>query len=205
VSPGATFERVYLGLKQKVLSGAFPPGAQLEPTLLSESLVASITPVRDALHRLVGERLVQTPRNDGFRIPILTEAGLRDLYRWNLRLLLLSLRGAQGATWDGPVLGADDCAGEEGEIAQTGRLFLRIAWLARSHELFATIAGLNDRLHAVRLRERELIGETARELVALETAFAAADTGELRTLLGSYHRRREKLVPLLLERIQPFV
>jgi DNA-binding GntR family transcriptional regulator len=91
VSPGPTFDRVYLALKEQLISGRFAPGDHLEPTTIGEELNASITPVRDALHRLVGERMVEAPRNDGFRVPAPTEAELRDLYGWNCRLLELAL------------------------------------------------------------------------------------------------------------------
>ena len=67
MSPGPIFERVYLALKAQVTSGAFAPGDRLEPAALGEALNASITPVRDALHRLVGERIVEAPRNEGNR------------------------------------------------------------------------------------------------------------------------------------------
>ena len=67
------------------------PGDRLEPALLSEELNASVTPVRDALHRLTGERLVEAPRHEGFRTPMMTETPLRQLYSWHLDLLLLAL------------------------------------------------------------------------------------------------------------------
>ena len=101
MSPGPTFDRVYLALKEQVAAGSFAPGDHLEPAVIGEDLNASITPVRDALHRLVGERIVEAPRNDGFRVPAPTEAELRDLYGWNRDLLDLALRkrspGAGGA------------------------------------------------------------------------------------------------------------
>src|SRR5690349_3688178 len=89
-SPG-TFERVYAAIKQRLREGVYRPGERLEPALLAEELNASVTPVRDALHRLTGERLVETPRHEGFRVPMMTEPLLRFLYGWHLALLLLAV------------------------------------------------------------------------------------------------------------------
>ena len=106
--PGATFERVHASLRARLHAGRFVLGEQLEPQHLADELNASITPVRDALHRLVGERLVEVAPAGGFRIPILTEVGLRHLYDWNRRLLLLALADApRSAIAPGPAGQAD--------------------------------------------------------------------------------------------------
>jgi len=60
--PGATFERVHAGLRARLHAGRFVLGEPLEPQHLADELNASITPVRDALQRLVGERLVGRDR-----------------------------------------------------------------------------------------------------------------------------------------------
>jgi DNA-binding GntR family transcriptional regulator len=83
MSPGVTFERVYPALKRQLREGVRVPGTPIEPAIIGNELGASITPVRDALHRLVGERLVEAPQHNGFRVPRPTEAELRDLYAWN--------------------------------------------------------------------------------------------------------------------------
>src|SRR3954447_19738705 len=91
MTPPGTFDRVYAAIKQRLREGVYRPGTRLEPALLSDELNASVTPVRDALHRLTGERLVEAPRHEGFRAPLLTEARLRHLYAWHHDLLLLAI------------------------------------------------------------------------------------------------------------------
>jgi hypothetical protein len=200
MSPGATFERVYLDLRRQIVSGAFPPGTQLEPAGLAEGLVASITPVRDALHRLVGERLVHTPRNDGFRMPIYTEASIRDLYAWNLALLQLGLAAGGRADPSRSQAGEGD---EDDDLAgRTARLFVAIARLSGSHEHEAAARRVNDRLMAIRLKETRLF-DVAAEIGAIEAALDTFDLKRLRRLLGAYHRVRMKQVGNLLERLQP--
>jgi DNA-binding GntR family transcriptional regulator len=94
--PG-TFERVYAAIKRQLREGVFRPGDRLEPAVLSEQLNASVTPVRDALHRLTGERLVDAPRHEGFRTPMLTETTLRHLYAWHRDLVLLAMLNRRDA------------------------------------------------------------------------------------------------------------
>lgn len=201
MSPGATFERVYLALKQTILSGTFPPGTQLEPAALAERFVASITPVRDALHRLVGERLVHTPRNDGFRIPIYTEASLRDLYGWNLRLLQLATHGPAVTTSADPTpLSQSEAAFDPAR--ETAFIFSLVARLAASAELAAAVSMNNDRLHVVREREASVLPAES-ELEELSAALDALDLPLLRRLIAVYHRRRIASVPRLLEQLQP--
>lgn len=92
MSPGATFERVYNELKRMLAEGELPPGSPIEPALIGRQLASSITPVRDALHRLTGERLVEAPSHNGFRVPLPSEAALRDLYNWNGLVLGLAAK-----------------------------------------------------------------------------------------------------------------
>jgi len=180
------FERVYAALKQRLREGALAPGARLDPTDLSSALVASITPVRDALHRLAGEQLVAT-RQDGFQVPAPTEPDLRDLYAWNQQLLLLALRGARysplGRT------GPPDPELHSAEVAEIS--FRMIAQSSGNREQANAIEALNDRLHAVRRAELRALPHIDEELADL----AAADLPALRTGLGRYHRRRIAAVP----------
>jgi DNA-binding transcriptional MocR family regulator len=199
VSPGATFERVYLALKEQLGSGRFRPGAHLEPAALSDELSVSVTPVRDALHRLLGERLIAAPRGEGFRVPLLTEAALRDLYAWNGQLLTLSLRVPQLGQ------GVIASTAEPGLVPRTEALFSRIAARSASGELFAAVSGANDRLRAVRKAEERLLPGLGDELQALEEAFATCQLAQLRMQLGRYHRRRDRATPRILATLHPLI
>ena len=191
MSPGPIFDRVYLALKAELMSGRFAPGDPLEPAALSTELAASITPVRDALHRLVGERMIETPRHDGFRLPAPTEAELRDLYGWNARLVGLAITGRDrrfpGSSEDGQL--------QEGEAPVLFRLIARRTGSAQHDR---AVANLNDRLAALRLAERRLFPDHSAELAALWASWSAGDLAALRVGLGAYHRRRQRHVgPLI--------
>ncbi len=183
MSPGATFERVYGAIKQMLLEGELLPGAPIEPAGIGREIAASITPVRDALHRLTGERLVEAPNHNGFRVPLLSEAALRDLYQWNGRVLGLAARQVQPASGT-----RTQHSGSVEEITAT--LFLHVAQAAESAELVATVRSLNDRLTIVRRAEVATLPAIAEEIAGLESAIAAGDRIALTGTLTRYHRRR---------------
>lgn len=179
------FDRVYGGLKQMLRDGRRSPGARLDPAALAEELAASITPVRDALYRLTGERMVDAA-GEGFQVPLLTEPDLRDLYAWNLQLLLAAPRLV-----DLPVPQTEETP--TSTVAERAEaLFAGMARLSGNCEQLAAVTALNDRLHAVRIGEEIWFGDCDEELAAL------AQAENRRVLLGRYHRRRIAAVPDLL-------
>jgi DNA-binding GntR family transcriptional regulator len=66
-------------LRSDILAGRWAPGAKLQLTALSEHYQTSSTVVREALTRLVGERLVQLRPNRGFFVPPISLAELEDI------------------------------------------------------------------------------------------------------------------------------
>src|SRR3546814_16408467 len=82
MNAGSTMERVYLDLKARIVGGAYQPGTRLDPFHLAKRLAASQTPVREALNRLSGERIVDSWHQEGFRQPIFAVSVICDLYLW---------------------------------------------------------------------------------------------------------------------------
>lgn len=189
MSPGATFERVYRALKEQVGTARYAAGQSLEPAALSHDLNASITPVRDALHRLVGEGLVEAPRGDGFRVPAVTEVGLRHLYRWNGALLDLAVRSRHANRLPEP-----ERSGAVNPVEATEMLFLAIAAWTANPEHSAAVARLNDRLRPIRWTEAALMSGLDDELDAIADRVRGATPPLLRRSLSAYHRRRDRLV-----------
>lgn len=66
-------------LRRDILAGRWSPGAKLQLTALSEHYQTSSTVVREALTRLVGERLVQLRPNRGFFVPPISLAEIQDI------------------------------------------------------------------------------------------------------------------------------
>ena len=202
MSPPGTFERVYSAIKDQLRKGTFRPGERLEPAVFSDQLSASITPIRDALHRLTGERLVEAPRHEGFRVPLVTESMLRHLYTWHLDLLLLATARRH---W-GPI------NVEKGEDASThsppnpldqqNALFLRLVEASGNPEHRFALRVLIEQMEPYQRFEDELLDAVQAETEAISAAISAGDRTALRKSLMAYHRRRARLVPELIARTQ---
>ena len=193
MTPPGTFDRVYAAIKERLRGGAYRPGARLEPAVLSDELNASVTPVRDALHRLTGERLVEAPRHEGFRAPMMTETLLRQLYAWHLDLLLLAVMRHRGAfpAADAPVL-----AGAVHE--RQNALFLSLTRAVGNTEHLATLEALTERLQPVQRLEAMFLDQVEVETDEILRALRSQDRRGLRKSLVQYHRRRGRIVPELL-------
>lgn len=196
MSAAGTMARVYQTLKARVLAGEFAPGERIDPARLSAELAASATPIRDALHRLAGERLVENWQHEGFRQPIVTEAGLRDLYAWSDELVRIVLRAAERRP---AIVSSYAASAEHGAPAIA--LFDWLASLSTNHEHRAAMASLNDRSHALRLAEARLLDPV--NPAPPVAAIAAGAFGEARRWFASYHASRQRQVKALATSFRP--
>jgi DNA-binding GntR family transcriptional regulator len=187
VNSGQTADRVYEALKQRVCNRGFRPGARLDPAHLSSELVSSVTPVRDALNRLTGERLVETRASDGFHLPQIDAPMLQDLYDWSIETLALAMR-----RWPERIEVREHPPGAS-SAARARALFGEIGRLSANAEHGAAIASVSDRLNAARICEPLVFDDCPDELARIATALAADRRSELRTALATYHRRRRRI------------
>jgi DNA-binding GntR family transcriptional regulator len=194
MQPG-TFERVYAAIKERLRRGDYRPGDRLEPAMLSQELNASVTPIRDALHRLTGERLVEAPRHDGFRAPLVTESMLRHLYAWHLDILLLAIarRSAERE------IEVDHINAPE--LERLNLMFANLAAASGNPKHAAALKNLTQRLGPYRQFEREFLDAIEGETEQIAASIQARDLKALRKALVRYHRRRDRIVPQLLARL----
>ncbi len=191
-------ERVYLELKARIMAGDFAPGERLDPARLAENLAASTTPVRDALHRLTGERLIESWQHEGFRQPIITDADLRDLYAWAEATLLMALRAPNL-----PPAVLDSTPELEFYADRVDRLFHAIAALSTNRELRYAIINLCDRSRIARAIEIEVDPDLATDLSSMEGNYRQAQWATLRTSISRFHRGRRISVGRIASRLRP--
>lgn len=197
MSAPSTFERVYLGIKAWLVSGQFHPGDRLEPSHLSEELNSSVTPVRDALHRLTGERLVEATKSEGFRVPLATEIMLRHLYAWHRDLLLLAI----AARTSDSLSEIQPAPEKPVRIAAEQAMFIALAEATGNFEHAHALRSLLERLEPFQRLEDELLDQLEEETSAIALAVETGDRRSLRALLIRYHRRRSRIVPELVAMI----
>jgi DNA-binding GntR family transcriptional regulator len=188
MSPGATMERVYLDLKARILSGAYPPGTRLEAAQLSRTLASSATPVRDALYRLSGERIIESWHQEGFRQPLLGEADLVDLYGWAGALLSMALKGRSPRP-DLPG-GLIELAAHDSYPEAIESLFRTIATGSSNGELRAAIVNMVERSMTIRSLEVRVDADAGEALKAMAEDYRFGRWSALRSKITRFHRRR---------------
>lgn len=196
MSPGQTTDRVYDLLKRQIMTGERRPGEHLDPARLAADLNASTTPVRDALHQLYAERMVESWPREGFKVPTPTESGLRDLYAWNGDLLVILLRGKSLDPKNGGALSADPAPAEGARS-----VFAAMAAAFGNGEHRHAIGEASDRLHLARLAEKEVFSGITEELSVITSAWSLGRLPDLRGALIRYHRRRQRSVSAIVVRM----
>ncbi|MGQ3138381.1 MAG: GntR family transcriptional regulator [Sphingopyxis solisilvae] len=184
MSPAHVFEPTYEAIKRRLMTGAWPTGARIEAARVADELGVSLTPVRDSLFRLDGERMVDFTPGEGFHVHHLAETEFRDLLELHLILLLAAIATA-------PNGGVAPVSEEQSYPDRIADLFLAIAERSSNVEIVASIAAIGDRLRFSRHFDAAILGDVEAEYERLEAAVADAEPqGEVRNLLLGYHERR---------------
>ena len=201
MSPGATMERVYRELKARAMQGEFAPGERLDPSVLARELGASATPVRDALHRLSGERIIDSWHQEGFRQPILAEADLHDLHAWAAALLTLALAPQlPDPALPDPGRGEDRDSDYAGEVA---RLFRAIVWLSDKRDLRFAVSNLVERSHVFRAAELRVDPGCRAAIAAMDEDYRFRRWSALRAKITRFHHRRVALAGRVVAEMRP--
>ena len=183
---------LYDQVRAAVLDGRYAPGERIDPAAVAEQFRTSPTPVRFALYRLVGEGTLVDHARDGFHVPLTTEVGLRDLYDWMQRLLVMACSTTNARTRK--VVATSDTPDDGDIVMQTRTLFEAIASAAGHSCLYYTVLHTNDRLTPIRRVKHRLFPNAAAELAALTELWRQRRLKALRLALIEYHERRKQLV-----------
>lgn len=179
---GQVRERVYREIKRKLIEGELALDQHLDLRLLCDVFEASPTPVKEALVRLTGERLV-TAKEKGFQVARWTTTQLGALYEWRLKLVLMSL----DSTSIRPVPAPTD---SRGNYASRVRQLLEALEAEAGDEHHHAARNADDRLSYARFVEPELWYDTDDELVKIEAAMQISEVAVRVEVLRGYFTRR---------------
>jgi DNA-binding GntR family transcriptional regulator len=73
-------DQIYQKIKEEVLSNTFVPGTKINPKTISDDYKISVTPVKQALNRLVSEGLVESIPRRGMIVKQLSTKNLKDSF-----------------------------------------------------------------------------------------------------------------------------
>ncbi|EKE71673.1 DNA-binding transcriptional regulator CsiR [Gallaecimonas xiamenensis 3-C-1] len=171
---GNLADAAYGRLKRDITEGHFTPGDKLLMSSLKARYEIGAGPMREALSRLVAERLVTAESQKGFRVAPMSVAQLQDLYyaRAQLEALVTELAVQKGGdNWEAGIIAAAHTLSRVTQV-QSAEEMLSV-WDSR-HKAFhnAIAAGCgSDKLMELRSTMLDQV-ERYRQLWLRETVFS---------------------------------
>jgi DNA-binding GntR family transcriptional regulator len=191
--------QIRVRIREKILSGAYPPGSQLLQDSIAAEFGTSKIPVREALLQLRSEGLVDIFAHRGFQVRPLSQAEVAEVFR--LRLDIEPLAAAKGARSASAAdraaaeaaLGAlnaalaADALGDAGDLNSSFHLALIVPRANPvTSEVLYRLHTLSQRYVRLHLQGAGRTKRAAREHAAIYKAWAGADAEETRRLVRAH-------------------
>ena len=177
-------ERTYEYLKSSIFSGHFTPGERLTEEHLAEELGVSRTPVREALHRLEQDGLIEPLESLGFCIPRDSEKEMQDLFElrtvlegYTLRIICERITDEQVMVLEGIVVNADD--------ALKRKMIEEVFhWNTQFHDTLHSLVKDKHRFHSLMVNIRKYVLRYRKETLQYLGAAKRAIDGHRKILLA---------------------
>lgn len=150
-------EKTYEGLKSAIFSGRFIPGERLAEEHLAEELGVSRTPVREALHKLEQDGLIEPMGGRGFCIPRDSREEIEDLFEirtvlegYTLKLICERITDEQIAALEAVVDKADDAMRRK-------RIDEVFHWNTQFHDTLHNLVSDKRRFHSMIVNMRKYV------------------------------------------------
>ncbi len=210
---GTAMARSYRKLRELILTYEIKPNERVNEVELAKRIGVSRTPVREALNRLVVERLLQFEPSVGFYRPKISQQEIVDLYE--LRVILetegvrLATQRASDAEidelieyWNGTYRNRIAATRAE-TIANDETFHERLVGLSHNRELVEALRKLNARIHFIRWADPSGDGhhETSylQHLELLRVLRLHDEEKSIAVLRGIIAKRQEEIVEILKE------
>ena len=150
-------ERTYEHLKSVILSGRFRPGERLAEEHLAEELGVSRTPVREALHKLEQDGLIEPLESRGFCIPYDSLEEVEDLFDLRTVLEGYALRVICERITDEQLKRLEEMIGESDNALDRGRLDEVFQWNTQFHDTLHAMVAHKRRFHSLIVNMRKYV------------------------------------------------
>ena len=177
-------EKTYEYLKAGIFSGRFRPGERLAEEHLAEELGVSRTPVREALHKLEQDGLIEPLESRGFCIPRDSEKEIEDLFElrtvlegYTLKIICERIIDEQIAMLEGIVSKADDALRRK-KIEEVFR------WNTQFHDTLHSMVEDKHRFHGLIVNMRKYVLRYRKDTLQCLDAAKRAIEGHRQILLA---------------------
>lgn len=194
-------ETLYNRLKERAVNFQIRPGERINEVAVARELDASRTPLREALNRLVSERLVEFRPGQGFFCRELDAQTIFDLYQLRAVIETAAVRRACVRASDAGIVALKRTLLSGGlqtagltirEVTERDEAFhLGLARLSGNDEMADTLGRINERIRFVRWVDMaRRVGTTKGEHMAIMTALEARDADRAAAVLQTHIERR---------------
>lgn len=133
-------EKAYQYLKTHILSGKFSPGEKLNQETLAKQLKISRTPIREALHHLHSEGLIDLSDTVGFRVAYLSQEELEELFDLRASLEGYLVRFVSKFISDDDLINLTDLIKLSEQALKEGSVDLVFKYNTKFHEILYRVA-----------------------------------------------------------------
>jgi DNA-binding GntR family transcriptional regulator len=120
-----SYDESYLMLRQQILDGTLKPGMRLPQNEIAEQFGLSRVPLREAIRKLEGERLVVVVPRRGVTVPDLSDDDVRDLYIIRIQLEPMAFRRATESITDEQVAELHDMTEKLADLLDQPKKFFQ--------------------------------------------------------------------------------
>ncbi|MHB9096867.1 MAG: GntR family transcriptional regulator [Syntrophales bacterium] len=177
-------EKTYEHLKSSIFSGRFPSGERLTEEHLAEELGVSRTPVREALHKLEQDGLIEPLESRGFCIPRDSAQEIEDLFElrtvlegYTLKIICERITEEQIAMLEGIVNKADDAMKRK-------RIEEVFHWNTQFHDTLHSLVADKRRFHGLIVNMRKYVLRYRKDTLQYLGAAKRASDGHRQILLS---------------------
>ncbi len=173
--PVSIREKVYRKIRESILNGRFPQGERLAESRLAGEIHTSRTPVREALHMLEREGLLESIPRVGYRVKKIIWSEVEEICEIRAANEILAARWAMKRMTPDQLRALDENIAVSRREAQEGNPRSFVHRDAEFHEILARASGSTRLLELCQLLRRHMLRYRMESLYLGETALEAID------------------------------
>lgn len=183
-------EKVYSVIRNHILNGRLKPGERLKESRLAEEIKTSRTPVREALHLLEREGLLESIPRVGYRVKPLRWDEVEEICAIRTVNETLAARWAMKRMTPRELRALEKSILDSEKEVKAGELKAFVERDAEFHEILARASGSRRLLELCQMLRRHMLRYRMESLYRKETALGAIEGH--REILESLRRKDEK-------------
>ncbi len=189
-------KKVYAAIREHILDGSFPPGERLVESRIAEQIKTSRTPVREALHLLESEGLLESIPRAGYRVKPLHWEEVEEICEIRVVNETLAARWAMKRITPKEILALENNLKVAEHEVRSGAPKAFVHRDAEFHEILAHASRSERLLELCQLLRKHMLRYRIESLYLPETALRAIQGHRriLEALKGSDEARLERAI-----------